>query len=86
MWPRDGRELYYLTFTRMLSVSVGAGAEFSFEPPTELFTPNTATVPGDSPPSYDAADNGRFVMIASGDSADVPMSVILNWRAIIDER
>ena len=82
VWSRNGRELYYLNLTRMLAVSVGAGPQFSFDPPTELFRLNTATVPGEATPSYDVGADGRFVMIASGDSAEVPISVVLNWSAL----
>ena len=46
----------------------------------------TATIAGDSPPSYDVAADGRFVMIASGDSTDIPISVILNWTELLAEQ
>lgn len=64
MWSRDGRELYYQTGTRLVVIRVvEAGVDFRFDAPRVLveggFIPSSAGTPR----TYDAAPDGRLVMI-----------------------
>jgi serine/threonine-protein kinase len=81
IWSRDGRELYYLEDRKVMSVAVSTGAQFDFKPAVELFT--TTVIRGQQPPSYDVTPDGRFVMITAEDTAEVPMTVLVNWSALL---
>jgi serine/threonine protein kinase len=81
IWSSDGRELYYRANEKVMAAVVEAGSEFRFKSPIALFD-----APGLSegqPPSYDVLPDGRFVMFASLDELDAPISVILNWTEMV---
>ena len=79
IWARNGRELFYLEGTKLMSVAVDARTDFSFKPAAVLF--DSPYVRGGQPPSYDVAPDGRFVMIkAANPRASVtPVTIVLNW-------
>jgi hypothetical protein len=90
---RDGRELFYLAGTdavsRLMVVSVSAGASFSAAPPRLLFEgryfPPSPGVARNSLRTYDiSADGKRFLMIKdlaseSTTSTDAPLVMVLNF-------
>jgi Tol biopolymer transport system component len=78
VWSRNGRELYYLEGTSMMSVAVEAGAAFNFKPAVRLFESTYTRAP--QPPSYDVAPDGRFVMIKPDSAGKTPITVLLNWQ------
>ena len=80
VWSRDRRELFYLEGDTMMSVLVKAAWALGFEPPRPLFAQRYAGRRG-QPPSYDVAQDGRFLMIKSsrGPGSAWPSSD-LAWR------
>jgi Tol biopolymer transport system component len=82
VWSRDGRELFYLEDRKLMAVRVTAGAAFNFTPAVHLFS--ASVVRALQPPSYDVLPDGRFVMITVDDSTEAPMTVIVNWRRLLD--
>ncbi len=87
VWSRDGTELYYRNEDKMMVVrGIGSGAEFTFERRDELFTGDYWAE--DQSPSYDVAEDGRFVMIrvetAQQNSRSV--NVIVNWFEELKQR
>ncbi len=82
-WGAGGRELFYLSLDyKLMVVSVKLGAD-SVEPstPRELF-PLPAVDTGQSP--YDTAPDGqRFLVRAAPGEAGQPLTVIVNWPALL---
>ena len=82
-WRRDGKELYYLSLdAKMMAVPIKSGPS-SFEPglAVPLFD---AKVTGFFP--YDVAPDGRFLLQVAADSAPSsvsPVTVVLNWQAVL---
>jgi hypothetical protein len=48
-----------------------------------LFERSASYARSEQPPSYDVAPDGRFVMVKSDAAADIPISVIFNWRELL---
>jgi serine/threonine-protein kinase len=82
MWNRNGRELFYRSGNRMMSVAIIAQPEFSAERPTVLFEGQYETTLVTNA-NYDVSPDGqRFLMLkASGAQEDAPtqINVVLNW-------
>jgi Tol biopolymer transport system component/predicted Ser/Thr protein kinase len=82
-WGAGGRELFYVSLdNKLMAVSLKLGAD-SVEPsaPRELF-PMPAVDTGWSP--YDAtADGQRFLVRATPSQAGQPLTVIVNWPALL---
>jgi hypothetical protein len=72
--------LFYLEGDTMMSVLVKAAWALGFEPPRPLFAQRYAGRRG-QPPSYDVAQDGRFLMIKSSQDtiALQKLVVVLNW-------
>ena len=85
-WARNGRALYYLEGTKMMSVAVVAGASFDFKPPTLLFEAGDL-ITGD-PPTYDVAPDGRFLMIktVANQAAVAQIVLVQNWHEELKRR
>ena len=86
-WRRDGRELFYITADgKMTAVSVNSAAkEFDFGVPHTLFDVVTADV---SAPFYwhyaVRSDGQRFLVnVLNVDSYAIPITVIVNWTALL---
>ena len=80
VWARDGRALYYIEGRRsLMRVLVNASRGFEFSSPVRLFDADFAVY--EQPPSYDVAPDGRF--ITARDDSNPPVSVILNWPALL---
>jgi len=79
VWAHDGRELFYMSGTRMMAAAVKPGASIDFERPVPLF--DGLDVGGSQTPFSVAAD-GRFLMVepAAGDTArSGQLTLVLNW-------
>jgi serine/threonine-protein kinase len=84
LWSPDGRELYFSAYTtqEMFAVAVSAGTKFAFAPPRALFQFPMFLSAGTR--AYDAAPDGRFLAIRSG-QADTNLGtvstiiVVQNW-------
>lgn len=79
-WSRSGRELFYRSGGRMMSVSISETPEFSASRPQVLFEGlyHYADLPTRT---YDVGPDGRFVMVTEPepDEATRRLHVILNW-------
>jgi Tol biopolymer transport system component len=84
LWSRNGKELYYYQVPNLMSVAVEAGAAFNFKPPTRLF--ESPYLRSQQPPSFDVANDGRFVMIKLDTQSSGAVSVILNWQELVREK
>jgi serine/threonine-protein kinase len=80
-WSRDGRELFFLTATRRMSVvQVKSGASFAFDKPVELFDASSYYV--NVARNYDVAPDGRRFLMVKADPVSVQrpaMVVVTNW-------
>jgi Tol biopolymer transport system component len=87
VWSRDGRELFYLSGSRMMAVAVEAGSAFQAGAPRALFegrfTPGPNGVAG-----YDVAADGRFLMVQPlhPDPPTNQIQVVLNWSEELRRR
>jgi Tol biopolymer transport system component len=82
-WRGDGKELFYRSGNRLMSVPVQTTPSFSAGTPSQLFQATFAsvTVRGHYRPS---ADGQRFLVIAAlGREAAKPASIVLNWTAAL---
>jgi dipeptidyl aminopeptidase/acylaminoacyl peptidase len=90
VWSRDGKELFFIAGDgKMMAVAAASdGGKFRaglpkplFDAPKTLFSsPRTAT-----PLHYfDVSKDGHFLIpVAGGDFAGVPMTVVINWPALL---
>jgi serine/threonine-protein kinase len=89
LWARDGRELFYLNGTSLMSVRVETTPVFSAANPTKMF--DGQYFAGITGRTYDVSlDGKRFLMIkkASTDTTATPadMVVVLNWTEELREK
>ena len=77
-WSEDGSEILYASGSRIVSVSVRAGATFEANLPETLFEfPNLF--------SFDVSPEGNtFVVITSNATPVTHLNVVLNWLDEID--
>jgi eukaryotic-like serine/threonine-protein kinase len=80
-WSRDGRELFYLEGSRMMSVTLREqAAAFQAGTPRPLFTAPTSNGPlGDD---YDVTPDGRFLFIADVEASmarPTELRLVQNW-------
>jgi len=89
-WSADGRELFYLQGTAMMSVAVETERKFSFAQPVQLFDGHGQYLADASPSvsSYDVAHDGRFLMIqtAAGGASASSIVVVQNWTEELKQR
>jgi hypothetical protein len=82
MWNRNGRELFYRSGNRMMSVAITAQPAFSASRPAVLFEgqyePTLVTNA-----NYDVSPDGqRFLMLkasAAQEASPTQINVVLNW-------
>jgi Tol biopolymer transport system component len=82
-WSRDGRTLYYTSGQDDIwAVPVAArGDTVELGTPQHIFnTPIRIVVNG----SFDVTRDGRFLTLSSGEPADVPMTLVLNWKTLLN--
>ncbi len=76
LWSRDGKSLYYVAQHTLFEAAVHAGATFTSDPPTPVFT-TTAEIG-----SYDVAPDGRRFLVLREPPPDfLPFNVLVNWQA-----
>ncbi len=80
VWRRDGKELYYRSEGRLMTVEVHeSGAAISFGASHELFAPLPTSVSN----PYDVSPDGkRFLVLVPEERgpSDKEMTVLINWR------
>ena len=76
-WRRDGKELFYLSLDLSLMSVEFRGSGASVEPgvPTVLFEPHPL------PNFFDAAADGRFLIVSSGVEQSPPITLVQNWAS-----
>ncbi|MBI3400814.1 MAG: hypothetical protein HY048_05280 [Acidobacteria bacterium] len=84
VWAHDGRELFYRSHSRLMSVTVPDGSSLAVGPSRMLFDApyNPGISSGDRDPSYAVSpDNQRFLMLRAVTSSSTGNEVIvtLNW-------
>ena len=82
VWARDGRTLYYLDGQTMMAAAVATSTGFELEAPVRLFDGDLRIY--ERPPSYDVAEDGRFVTTRSDNAPSI--SVLLNWPEALRSR
>lgn len=82
-WRRDGKELFYLAPDRkLMAVPVKTGATFEADAPRALF--QTALAASALRQSYAvSADGQRFLLNTPLEAGSPPMTVVLNWLALL---
>ena len=89
-WARNGRELYFLNGTSMMSVAIQTTPTFNLGPPTKLFDGRYFS--GITGRTYDVSRDGqRFLMVkapTAGDPSANPGSIViaLNWTEELKAR
>ena len=81
MWARDGRELFYRSGDKMMTVTVTTQPAFSASAPSVLFQGDYEYKWGEVP-NYDVSTDGlRFLMIQTVEPATSPgpIGVITNF-------
>ena len=84
-WSRDGRELYYVQNTTLMSVSVSTGQGVTLGQPRPLFQSDVlgSTAP---PPNYDVSADGQRILTrrpiqnAGGEAEPPKIRVVQNWH------
>jgi Tol biopolymer transport system component len=82
-WRRDGKELFYLgPDQKLMAVTAKSGNTFETEAPRMLF--QTALNVTDPRQTYAvAADGQRFLLNTPVETASPPMTIVLNWQALL---
>jgi eukaryotic-like serine/threonine-protein kinase len=82
-WRRDGKELFYLAPDRkLMAVTVKASTTFEADIPRPLFE-TTLDVTQFRQTYAVSADGNRFLLNASIDTGTPPLTVVLNWPALL---
>jgi eukaryotic-like serine/threonine-protein kinase len=85
LWNKNGREIFYRSGNRMMSVNVSTTPDVTFSAPRLLFDRRYAlgTV---TFPNYDVSPDGqRFVMVRD-ESGSGHLNVVLNWQEELKQR
>ena len=82
VWSRDGKELYFLgAGGKLMAVEVADGANFQAGLPKPLFNPHFGLSVNNW---FDVSKDGRFLIpVQLEQSANAPMTVVLNWPAML---
>jgi Tol biopolymer transport system component len=83
LWNRNGRELFYRSENKMMSVEIATKPSFSAGTPRKLFEGAYQLLSGISTPNYDVSPDGqRFLMVKPVEQSQVAstqINVVLNW-------
>jgi serine/threonine-protein kinase len=83
LWNRNGRELFYRSGKKMMSVEIAMKPSFSAGTPKMLFEGAYQLLSGISTPNYDVSPDGqRFLMLKPvelSQAAPTQINVVLNW-------
>ena len=84
LWSRDGRTLFFRLGRRVSAVSIDTSSGLTWSPARVLFEGDFVS----SLLDYDAAPDGRLLMIASDPQESNPLhfNIILNWAAELRAR
>jgi len=88
-WRRDGRELYFFTEDDTLTAAEVEASPNKFEVRNvrPLFRVSLAPEAGERIGSFDVtADGTRFIISASSDEAQLPITLVLNWPAELKKK
>ena len=85
-WSRDGRELFYRNADDVMSVPIATAPRFSAGKPALLFRGRYSYASGVGLPTYDVAEDGRFLMIKSEDETVERPRIIINWAELLKQR
>ena len=82
-WRRDGKELFYLAPDRkLMAVAVKTGPTFEVDSPRPLF--QTMLDPSAFRQAYAvSADGNRFLLNTPVETVAQPLTVVLNWPALL---
>jgi Tol biopolymer transport system component len=86
VWSRDGRELYFMGLDdKLMAVQVKPGGQFQGGLPQILFEVRRGTFLGRGVGvTFDVSADGRFLIPTPVEQeASAPMTVILNWQAML---
>jgi Tol biopolymer transport system component len=85
LWRPDGRELFYLdSLGRLVAVAIAPGAELQPGAPTPLFA---ARVEDALDRQYDVSVDGqRFLLNRTANRDAEPITVVLDWTALLDRK
>ena len=80
-WSHDGRELYYVSSdNKIMAVPIKPGPTFEAGVPQPLFDVRLGST------MYDVSQDGHFLIPTTAEqSANVPMTVVLNWAARLNK-
>jgi serine/threonine protein kinase len=86
LWRRDGKELFYYSDNKVMSVEVTPGAALKFGQPKVLFT--AGAQPSTDGPYYQwdaTADGSRFLINQAGGETGqaAPLTLVKNWTAAL---
>jgi Tol biopolymer transport system component len=79
VWSKNGKELFYIEGTRMMSVEVTTQSGFNFKPATRMFEIPYYTQTA-QPPHLDVTAEGQFLLLRPANLTLSPITVILNWK------
>ena len=79
VWARNGKELFYRSGKKLISVPVKLGADFVPGPPKVLFQGDFAV--GGQVPAYDVSPDGQhfYFLQASKTQSQENIKIVLNW-------
>jgi serine/threonine-protein kinase len=91
LWSASGRELFYRSGDRMMSVDIGTEGEFLAGKPRQLFEGSyVRAASGYVRANYDVSPDGqRFLMLKSAEQKPAPLTqihVVLNWSDELNRR
>jgi serine/threonine protein kinase len=86
-WRRDGKELFFLSLDwKMMAADVNPTTS-AVGIPHELFQTPISYVSVRNSAAYDvSADGQRFLIYSTGQRADAPITVVLNWFTELQQR
>ena len=82
MWAPNGRELFYYSSSRLMSVAVDTQPTFTASTARPLFEGRPATLSADVTALYGIAPDGQHFIMAKGaeaESGSRQVQVVLNW-------
>ena len=82
LWRKDGRELFYLSLDgKLMALDVKSGATLETGSPRALFQTKVDVEPRFD--QYCVAPDGRRFIVAESSPNDRPISVVVNWPALL---
>jgi len=87
-WRGDGKELFYLSLDRkMMAVDVSQTGPIRLGAPTTLFgLPGNAAQSDLSAWPWDVTTDGKRFLIGKSTAVSEPVTVVLNWRAALENK